>query len=112
MAGGALRIDVDAFDEHLLAARNAESDGAPSLALDHLLAAVKLYRGDLHADVPEAEWLAFERDHYRRRFVTAATRAGQLRWGPPRSAMTMDFREDRVTVAYDDGMTITMVTCG
>jgi DNA-binding SARP family transcriptional activator/tetratricopeptide (TPR) repeat protein len=78
VAGGALRIDVDAFDEHLLAARNAESDGAPSLALDHLLAAVKLYRGDLHADVPEAEWLAFERDHYRRRFVTAATRAGQL----------------------------------
>ena len=44
--------------------------------------------------------------------VLRATRAGQLRWGPPRSAMTMDFREDRVTVAYDDGMTITMVTCG
>ena len=78
VTGGALRIDVDAFEEHLLAARNAESDGTPSLALDHLLAAVKLYRGDLHADVPEAEWLAFERDHYRRQFVTAATRAGQL----------------------------------
>ena len=44
--------------------------------------------------------------------VLRATRAGQLRWGPPRSAMTMDFREDRVTVAYDDAMTITMVTCG
>ena len=44
--------------------------------------------------------------------VLRATRAGQLRWGPPRSAMTMDFRVDRVTVAYDDAMTITMVTCG
>ena len=44
--------------------------------------------------------------------VLRATRAGLLRWGPPRSAMTMDFREDRVTVAYDDAMTITMVSCG
>jgi len=44
--------------------------------------------------------------------VLRATRAGHLRWGPPRSAMTMDFRIDRVTVAYDDAMTVTQVTCG
>ena len=44
--------------------------------------------------------------------VLRATGAGLLRWGPPRSAMTMDFREDRVTVAYDDAMTITRVSCG
>ncbi len=44
--------------------------------------------------------------------VLRATRAGQLRWGPPRSAMTMDFRADRVTVAYNDDMTITRVSCG
>ena len=42
------------------------------------MAAANLYRGDLFADVPEAEWLAFDRDHYRRQFVAAATRAGQL----------------------------------
>lgn len=35
-----------------------------------------------------------------------------LRWAPPRSALTMDFREERVTVAYDDAMIITMITCG
>jgi len=35
-----------------------------------------------------------------------------LRWGPPRSAMTMDFRQDRVTVAYDDAMIITHIACG
>jgi hypothetical protein len=35
-----------------------------------------------------------------------------LRWAPPRSALTMDFREERVTIAYDDAMTITMITCG
>ena len=78
VTGGALQIDVDEFEEHVLAARNAEAEGTPSVALDHLFAAVKLYRGDLFADVPEAEWLAFDRDNYRRQFVTAATRAGQL----------------------------------
>ena len=41
-----------------------------------------------------------------------ATGAKQLRWGPPRSAMTMDFRADRLTVAYNDAMTIERVTCG
>lgn len=41
-----------------------------------------------------------------------ATGAKQLRWGPPRSAMTMDFRADRLTVSYDDAMTIERVACG
>ena len=35
-----------------------------------------------------------------------------LRWAPPRSALTMDFRQERVTIAYDDAMNITMITCG
>ena len=40
------------------------------------------------------------------------TGAKQLRWGPPRSAMTMDFRADRLTVSYDDNYTIERVSCG
>jgi hypothetical protein len=44
--------------------------------------------------------------------IRQATGADTVRWGPPRSAMTMDFREGRVTIAYDDAMTITRVTCG
>ena len=44
--------------------------------------------------------------------IRRATGADTLRWGPPRSALTMDFREERVTVAYDDAMTITRITCG
>lgn len=35
-----------------------------------------------------------------------------LRWIPPRSAVTMDFRSDRLNIAYDDDMIITMVNCG
>jgi DNA-binding SARP family transcriptional activator len=78
VTGDWLRIDVDLFDAHVAAANRAEADGTPSLALDHHLAAVELYRGELHADVPEAEWNVLERDHYRSRFVAAACRAGQL----------------------------------
>ena len=44
--------------------------------------------------------------------IRQATGADEVRWAPPRSAMTMDFKEGRVTVAYDDAMTITAVTCG
>ena len=78
VSGEHLAIDVDRFDAHLAAAARAEADGTPSLALDHDLAAVALYRGDLHEELPEAEWFALDREHYRSRFVGAAVRAGQL----------------------------------
>ncbi|MGQ7830124.1 I78 family peptidase inhibitor [Altererythrobacter sp. Z27] len=38
--------------------------------------------------------------------------AKTLRWGPPNSAWTMDYREDRVNARYDDAMKITEITCG
>ena len=38
--------------------------------------------------------------------------ARTLRWGPPRSAMTMDYRQDRVNIMYDDAYKITQVSCG
>ena len=44
--------------------------------------------------------------------IRRATGADVVRWAPPRSAMTMEFMEGRVTVAYDDAMKITAVTCG
>ena len=43
--------------------------------------------------------------------LLAATGARTLRWVPPRTAVTMDFRADRLTVSYDDGMVITQVSC-
>lgn len=44
--------------------------------------------------------------------IRDAAGARQLRWGPPDSAWTMDFRPDRVNVRYDRAMTITEITCG
>ena len=44
--------------------------------------------------------------------MLAATGALTLRWVPPRTAVTMDFREERLTVSYDDAMVITSTACG
>ncbi|KLI62998.1 I78 family peptidase inhibitor [Aurantiacibacter marinus] len=44
--------------------------------------------------------------------LLAATGSATLRWGPPRSAMTMDYRTDRVTIAYDDDLVIRRIVCG
>jgi len=38
--------------------------------------------------------------------------AKRLRWVPPRTAVTMDFRPDRLTVRYDDAMHIIRANCG
>ncbi|WP_394728764.1 I78 family peptidase inhibitor [Altererythrobacter sp. GH1-8] len=38
--------------------------------------------------------------------------SARLRWSPPDSAWTMDYRLDRVNVRYDRAMTITDITCG
>lgn len=35
-----------------------------------------------------------------------------LRWVPPRTAVTMDFRPDRLTVSYDDDYVIERISCG
>lgn len=38
--------------------------------------------------------------------------ARTLRWVPPRTAVTMDYRSDRLTVSYDDDMVVTRISCG
>jgi DNA-binding SARP family transcriptional activator len=81
VTGAYLSLDIDQFEHHHAAAAAAEADGTPSVALDHDLAAIALYRGDLHADLPDTAWLSLEREHYRSRFVTTAVRAGQLLLG-------------------------------
>ena len=44
--------------------------------------------------------------------ILADSGAKTLRWGAPGTMWTMDYREDRVNVRYDDAMTITEVKCG
>jgi len=44
--------------------------------------------------------------------ILAQSGAHTLRWGPPGAAWTMDYRQTRVSVRYDDAMTITEISCG
>jgi hypothetical protein len=44
--------------------------------------------------------------------ILKASGARSLRWGPPDTAWTMDFREDRVNVQYDANLIIERVSCG
>jgi len=44
--------------------------------------------------------------------IKAATHAAVLRWSPPGTMMTMDYRTDRVTVFLDSHRKITKITCG
>jgi len=44
--------------------------------------------------------------------IKRATKAAVLRWAPPNTMLTMDYREDRVTVWLDDHKKITKVRCG
>ncbi len=44
--------------------------------------------------------------------LLAVTGAAELRWAPPRSALTMDYNPARLTVEYDDERVITGMTCG
>ena len=58
--------------------------------------------------------------HYVGRTATAelgaaalqATGAGTLRWTPLGSALTMDYRRDRLTIAYGADLVVTRVACG
>jgi DNA-binding SARP family transcriptional activator len=78
VSGAGLDVDLDAFDTALIAAQRAEHDGSPSVALDELLRATELYRGDLLADLPDIGWADIERESHRSRFVVAAVRAAEL----------------------------------
>lgn len=44
--------------------------------------------------------------------IIEATGSQIFQWVPPDTAVTMDYRPDRVRVSYDRAMTITVVRCG
>ena len=44
--------------------------------------------------------------------IKRATKAAVLRWSPPNTMLTMDYREDRVTVWVDEAGKISKLRCG
>ncbi len=75
-----LEVDVLMFEEHLADAERLERQGALSAALSAYSQATELWNGDYLKDVTlaDSDWLAFERQRLRAKFVNAANRAGNL----------------------------------
>ncbi|HEX4906091.1 MAG TPA: BTAD domain-containing putative transcriptional regulator [Acidimicrobiales bacterium] len=89
--GGGDHLSVDAWElEAMLdAAAAAAASGAPSVELEHLRAAIGLWRGDYLDDVAGEEWAEPLRERMHSRFSSAAVRAGALlvASGQPRDAI-------------------------
>lgn len=73
-----LAIDAWELDARLDEAAAAERAGATTTALNAYRAVLPLWRGEPFADAPYALWAEPDRARLRTRYVTAATRAGEL----------------------------------
>jgi DNA-binding SARP family transcriptional activator len=58
-------VDADDFEQHVAAAFDAHAAGDTRRTVDHLTAAMALYRGDFLEDEPYADWALAERDRLR-----------------------------------------------
>jgi LuxR family transcriptional regulator, maltose regulon positive regulatory protein len=74
----ALQVDAVDFERHLDEAARLERQGAPSAALAAYQRALRLWDTDYLPDAGGGDWLEWERDRLRGRFVAAAVRAGEL----------------------------------
>lgn len=100
----------------------------PLIASALALSACASYAGDMPEDIPEEPAVrapqgecdaALVQDYIGETVsaqigaeIMAKSGAARLRWGPPDSAMTMDYRIDRVNVFYDENRVIERITCG
>lgn len=74
----------------------------------------------VHGETPGHECKADGTDHFLGQAgnsetgaaILRATHAAVLRWAPPGTMMTMEFRADRVTVALGPDNRITRINCG
>ncbi len=88
---GRVVSDLDEFDAHLLAARNARNGGDTEAELSAIRAAEDVYRGDvLPGDIYD-DWFAPARSRYRHEFEDAMLRAAQIlqECGEPHEGLSM-----------------------
>jgi LuxR family transcriptional regulator, maltose regulon positive regulatory protein len=74
----ALSVDAIDFERVLDDAAQLEHQGALTSALTRYEEALDIWRGDYFAGLAGGDWLQWERDRLRRRFVSTAVRAGNL----------------------------------
>jgi predicted ATPase/DNA-binding SARP family transcriptional activator len=71
-------VDLDAFQQALTDARSARAAGRVDDEASQLRRAVALYRGDVLADSPYADWCALRRESARRAYLEGLLRLGGL----------------------------------
>ncbi len=71
-------VDLDAFQQALTDARSAREAGGIGDEANHLRRAVALYKGDVLADSPYADWCALRRESVRRAFLEGLLRLASL----------------------------------
>lgn len=76
--GVTVHIDVDRFEQALVAAATAETDGRADDALAAYSEAVRLWRGDYASETPYEQWSMLTREHLRLRYVDALDRMSRL----------------------------------
>ncbi len=76
-----LTVDADDFEAHLEAGWAADDGGVPGAAMDHLLLALDLYRGEYLEAMTGPAGVEFDRLRLRSGFVRGAIRAGELLLG-------------------------------
>lgn len=99
------------FAAALLLAGCAYAQDAPESVPPPVSAAPEAARGLCNAE-PARRHVGAKATAELGAMILAEASARTLRWGPPNSAWTMDYRADRVNVRYDDAMIITGITCG
>jgi len=84
------KFDVTEFMNASATADRVEAAGMPSQAIEPLLEAIRLYRGDLFTECYD-DWILVARDHMRARYVAAAVRCSELLVvsGRPKEASTV-----------------------
>lgn len=91
-----------------------------ALGTSLLLAACAATQPNVHGEMPDRECKTSNTNQFVGQAGTSetgaaimrASNAAVLRWAPPGVMLTMDFREDRVTVWLDPAGRITQIRCG
>lgn len=98
-----LEIDTESFESRVAEGEAARRRGDGALAMEHLLAAWKLYHGPL-LDGYEGEWLRLRREELHRRYLETLRRIGAMAVAGGEDALAVDaFRSLLFAEPFDEG---------
>ncbi len=98
-----LEVDAESFEARVAEGEAAHRRGDGALAMEHLLAAWKLYHGPL-LDGFEGEWLRHRREELHRRYLEALRRVGAMAAAGGEDLLAVDaFRSLLFAEPFDEG---------